>query len=577
MADMRVWAPNAHEVTLHSSDQVLAMTKAAGGWWHVDAPFVHHGVDYAFAVDGSGPFPDPRSPWQPNGIHGFSRWMDHSAFKWTDAGWQQPPLGSAVIYELHLGTFTSEGTCDAAIGRLDHLVELGITHVELMPVAQFSGDRGWGYDGVDQYAPHQAYGGPEGLKRLVDACHHRGLAVLLDVVYNHLGPAGNYLNQFGPYFTDRYATPWGEAVNFDEQDSHEVRQFFIDNAVMWLQDYHFDGLRIDAVHAILDTSAIHFLEALASAVKNLEATLGRHLVLIAESDLNDPRVIRSPAVGGYGIHAQWNEDFHHALHAVLTGETQGYYQDFGTLAQLAKVLTRGLVYDGCYSAYRRRCHGRPATGISGTRFVGCLQNHDQVGNRALGERTSRLLSPGLLKIGAALVLTSPFVPMLFQGEEWGASSPFLYFTDHREPELGAAVKRGRQKEFAAFGWEAEKVPDPQAEETFAQSRLNWEELQEENSRHMLAWHQSLIALRRRLSPLTDGEIERVSVLFDETARWLTMTRGPVQVACNFAETARTIPCTDAKDKKMVLSSADDIVVKETTLMLPAQAVAILLQ
>jgi maltooligosyltrehalose trehalohydrolase len=577
MADMRVWAPNAHEVTLHSSDQVLAMTKETGGWWHVDAPFVHHGLDYAFAVDGNGPFPDPRSPWQPNGIHGFSRWVDHSVFKWTDAGWQQPPLGSAVIYELHLGTFTPEGTCEAAVGRLDHLVELGITHVELMPVAQFSGDRGWGYDGVDLYAPHQAYGGPEGLKRLVDACHHRGLAVLLDVVYNHLGPAGNYLNQFGPYFTDRYATPWGEAVNFDEQDSHEVRQFFIDNAVMWLQDYHFDGLRIDAVHAILDTSAIHFLEALASAVKNLEATLGRHLVLIAESDLNDPRVIRSPAVGGYGIHAQWNEDFHHALHAVLTGETQGYYQDFGTLAQLAKVLTRGLVYDGCYSAYRRRCHGRPATGISGTRFVGCLQNHDQVGNRALGERTSRLLSPGLLKIGAALVLTSPFVPMLFQGEEWGASSPFLYFTDHREPELGAAVKRGRQKEFAAFGWEAEKVPDPQAEETFAQSRLNWEELQEENSRHMLAWHQSLIALRRRLSPLTDGEIERVSVLFDETARWLTMTRGPVQVACNFAETARTIPCTDAKDKKMVLSSADDIVVEDTTLMLPAQAVAILLQ
>ncbi len=577
MADIRVWAPNAHEVTLHSSDQVLAMIKATGGWWYVDAPFVHHGVDYAFAVDGSGPFPDPRSAWQPDGIHGFSRWVDHSLFKWADAGWQQPPLGSAVIYELHLGTFTSEGTCDAAVGRLDHLVELGITHVELMPVAQFSGDRGWGYDGVDLYAPHQAYGGPEGLKRLVNACHRRGLAVLLDVVYNHLGPAGNYLNQFGPYFTDRYATPWGEAVNFDEQDSHEVRQFFIDNAVMWLQDYHFDGLRIDAVHAILDTSAIHFLEALANAVKNLETALGRHLVLIAESDLNDPRVIRSPAVGGYGIHAQWNEDFHHALHAVLTGETQGYYQDFGTLAQLAKVLTRGLVYDGCYSAYRHRCHGRPATGISGTRFVGCLQNHDQVGNRALGERTSRLLSPGLLKIGAALVMTSAFVPMLFQGEEWGASTPFLYFTDHRDFELGEAVKHGRRKEFAAFGWESEEIPDPQAKETFAQSRLNWEERQEENSRHMLAWHQSLIALRRRLSPLTDGEIGRVSVLFDETERWLIMTRGPVLVACNFAETHRTIPCTDAKDKKMVLSSADDIVVEDTTLMLPAQAVVILLQ
>jgi maltooligosyltrehalose trehalohydrolase len=575
MTDMRVWAPKAGKVTLHSNDQVLAMTQDAGGWWHVDAPFMHHGVDYAFAVDGNGPFPDPRSFWQPNGIHGFSRWVDHSVFEWTDAGWQQPPLGSAVIYELHLGTFTSEGTCEAAVGRLDHLVTLGITHVELMPVAQFSGDRGWGYDGVDLYAPHQAYGGPEGLKRLVDACHQRGLAVLLDVVYNHLGPAGNYLNQFGPYFTDRYVTPWGEAVNFDEQDSHEVRQFFIDNAVMWLKDYHFDGLRIDAVHAILDTSAIHFLEALANAVKKLETALGRHLVLIAESDLNAPRVIRSPAVGGYGIDAQWNEDFHHALHAVLTGENQGYYQDFGTLAQLAKVLTRGLAYDGCYSAYRRRCHGRPATGISGTRFVGCLQNHDQVGNRALGERTSRLLSPGLLKIGAALVMTSSFVPMLFQGEEWGASTPFLYFTDHREPELGEAVKRGRRKEFAAFGWESEEIPDPQDEETFAQSRLNWEERQEENSRHMLAWHQSLIALRRRLSCLTDGETEQVSVIFDETERWLTMTRGPVLVTCNFAETPRTISCADAKDKKMVLSSTDDIVVEDTTLMLPAHAVAIL--
>ena len=572
---MRVWAPNAHEVTLHSSDQVLAMTKEAGGWWYVDAPFIRHGVDYAFAVDGNGPFPDPRSFWQPNGIHGFSRWVDHSVFQWTDAGWQQPPLGSAVIYELHLGTFTPEGTCEAAINRLDHLKTLGITHVELMPVAQFSGERGWGYDGVDLYAPHQAYGGPEGVKRLVDACHHRGLAVLLDVVYNHLGPAGNYLNQFAPYFTDRYATPWGDAINFDEQDSNEVRQFFIDNAVMWLQDYHFDGLRIDAVHAIVDTSAIHFLEALASAVKNLETALGRHLVLIAESDLNDPRVIRSPAVGGYGIHAQWNEDFHHALHAVLTGETQGYYQDFGSLAQLAKVLTRGLVYDGCYSAYRRRCHGRPATGILGTRFVGCLQNHDQVGNRALGERTSRLLSPGLLKIGAALVMTSAFVPMLFQGEEWGAATPFLYFTDHQEPELGEAVKHGRRKEFAAFGWESEVIPDPQAQETFVQSRLHWDELQEEDSSRMLAWHQSLIALRRRLSPLTDGEMERVSVLFNETERWLTMVRGPVLVACNFAETPQTISCAAAKDKKMVLSSADGFVVEDTFLMLPAQAVAIL--
>ncbi|MFO7911436.1 MAG: malto-oligosyltrehalose trehalohydrolase [Desulfotignum sp.] len=575
MTDMRVWAPKAFEVTLHSNKQKLAMTKEAGGWWHVDAPFVHHGVDYAFAVDGSGPFPDPRSFWQPNGIHGFSRRVDHSVFEWTDEGWQQPPLGSAVIYELHLGTFTREGTCDAAISRLDHLVELGITHVELMPVAQFSGDRGWGYDGVDLYAPHQAYGGPEGVKRLVDACHHRGLAVLLDVVYNHLGPAGNYLNQFGPYFTDRYATPWGDAVNFDERYSNEVRQFFIDNAVMWLQDYHFDGLRIDAVHAILDTSAIHFLEALASAVKNLETALGRHFVLIAESDLNDPRVIRSPAVGGYGIDAQWNEDFHHALHAALTCETQGYYQDFGTLAQLAKVLTQGLVYDGCYSAYRRRCHGRPATGISGTRFVGCLQNHDQVGNRALGERTSRLLSPGLLKIGAALVLTAPFVPMLFQGEEWGTSTPFLYFTDHQEPKLGEAVKRGRQKEFAAFGWAVENIPDPQAEETFVQSRPDWEERRKAPHTPILEWHQSLIQLRRRLPDLTDGRMERTRVFYDETARWLVMARGSVMVACNFSQKPQTVSCSDVKNKKMVLCSKRGLVVKQDALLLPAETVGIL--
>jgi maltooligosyltrehalose trehalohydrolase len=575
MADMRVWAPNAHEVTLHSNNQELAMTKDAGGWWHVDAPFVQHGVDYAFAVDGNGPFPDPRSFWQPDGIHGPSRWVDHSLFKWTDAGWQQPPLGSAVIYELHLGTFTPEGTCDAAIGRLDHLVALGITHVELMPVAQFSGERGWGYDGVDLYAPHQAYGGPDGLKRLVDACHHRGLSVLLDVVYNHLGPAGNYLNRFGPYFTARYVTPWGEAINFDEQDSNEVRQFFIDNAVMWLQDYHFDGLRIDAVHAILDTSAIHFLEALAGAVKNLETALGRHLVLIAESDLNDPRVIRSPEMGGYGIHAQWNEDFHHALHALLTGENQGYYKDFGSLGQLAKVLTRGLAYDGSYSAYRRRCHGRPATGIFGTQFVACLQNHDQVGNRALGERTSRLLPPGLLKIGAALVMTSAFVPMLFQGEEWAAATPFLYFTDHQESGLGEAVRKGRRKEFAAFGWESQNIPDPQAEETFLTSRLDWDELQQEANNQMLAWHQSLIALRRRLASLTDGKMDRVSVLYDETDRWLTMVRGPVLVVCNFAEAPRIITCAAAKGKTMALSSEDGFVVQNTTLMLPAKSVAIL--
>jgi maltooligosyltrehalose trehalohydrolase len=574
MVDMRVWAPKAGDVKLHTSETILDMAEDSGGWWQKDAPFMAHGVDYAYGVDGKGPFPDPRSPWQPGGVHGFSRWVDHSLFDWTDAGWQQPPLGSAVICELHVGTFTPEGTCEAAIHRLDHLKELGVTHVELMPVAQFSGDRGWGYDGVNLYAPHQAYGGPEGLKRLVDACHAKGLAVLLDVVYNHLGPAGNYLNQFGPYFTSRYATPWGEAVNFDEAHSHEVRQFFVDNALMWLTDYHMDGLRIDAVHAIVDTSAIHFLEELANAVKDLETALGRHFVLIAESDLNDPRVIRSSAAGGYGMDAQWNEDFHHALHAALTGESQGYYQDFGTLADVAKALTRGLVYDGCFSVFRRRFHGRPATGLSGNQFVGCLQNHDQVGNRALGERTSRLLSEGLLKIGAALVLTSPFVPLLFQGEAWGASTPFLYFTDHQEPELGEAVKQGRRKEFAAFGWETEKIPDPQAEQTFVQSQLRWEELSAHPHNQILDWHRSLIRLRRSLPDLTSGQMAQVSVFYDEADQWLIMVRKSVLVACNFAQIQQRLTCGEMKDKKMVLCSKEGAVAKQGALVLPPETAAI---
>lgn len=575
MTDMRVWAPGARKVTLLSTSDSLAMAARPGGWWQVEVPFVQHGVDYAFTVDDTGPFPDPRSPWQPNGVHGFSRWVDHSLFNWTDAGWQPPPLSSGIIYELHLGTFTPEGICDAAVSRLDHLVKLGVTHVELMPVAQFSGARGWGYDGVDLFAPHHAYGGPDGLKRLVDACHDRGLAVLLDVVYNHLGPSGNYLGRFGPYFTSRYATPWGDAVNLDESDSPGVRQFLIDNARMWLKDYHMDSLRIDAVHAIHDTSAIHFLEELAGTVKKLESALGRHLVLIAESDLNDPRVVRSPAVGGYGMDAQWNEDFHHALHAVLTGENQGYYQDFGTLAQLADVLTKGLVYDGRYSVFRRRHHGRPAVGLSGASFVGCLQNHDQVGNRALGERTSQLLSSDLLKIGAALVMLSPFVPMLFQGEEWGASTPFLYFTDHREPELGEAVRQGRQKEFAAFGWEERTIPDPQAEDTFVQSRLDWEEKFHKPHSRIQAWHRSLIRLRRNLPELTGGDMEQIAVRYDDTARWLLMKRGTVLVACNFALASRHIPCPELKNAKPLLCSKTGTSVKENELFLPEETVAVL--
>jgi maltooligosyltrehalose trehalohydrolase len=467
--------------------------------------------------------------------------VEHQDFPWQDQGWQARPLAAAVLYELHIGTFTPAGTFEAAIARLDHLVDLGITHVELMPVNEFPGSRGWGYDGVDLYAPHHAYGGPQGLKRLIDACHARGLAVLLDVVYNHLGPAGNYLSRFGPYFTERYATPWGSAVNLDGPHSHEVRRFFCDNALMWLRDYHCDGLRLDAVHALVDTSAVHFLEQLAAEVDALATQLGRHLVLIAESDLNDPRVVRAPEVGGYGIDAQWNDDFHHALHTVLTGERDGYYMDFGAFADLAKALQGAFVYDGRYSAFRRRPHGRPPSGLTGYRFLGYLQNHDQIGNRATGDRSSHLMSIGRLQIAAALVLTAPFLPMLFQGEEWGASSPFQYFTAYDDPALGQAVATGRREEFAAFGWHPHDVPDPQAHDTFERSKLNWDELAREPHAELLDWHRRLIRLRREVPALSDGRRQRVRVRCDEEARWLVVERGPVAVVCNLADGAQCVP------------------------------------
>ncbi|MDD3950703.1 MAG: malto-oligosyltrehalose trehalohydrolase [Desulfobacterales bacterium] len=574
MADVRVWAPHARTVALSSNGRLYEMTRCEMGWWSLAAPWMAHGCDYAFHLDGQGPMPDPCSAWQPQGVHGPSRWLDHGKFVWNDGGWQQRPLGSAVIYEMHIGAFTPEGTFDGAISQLDGLADLGITHIELMPVAAFSGSRGWGYDGVALYAPHQVYGGPDGLKRLVDACHQRGLAILLDVVYNHLGPSGNYLGRYGPYFTERYTTPWGMAVNLDGAQSDPVRRFFIENALMWLRDYHIDGLRIDAIHAFADMSAIHFLEQLAAEVRQLEAHLERHFVLIAESDLNDPRAVLPPRAGGYGIDAQWNEDFHHALHAVLTGERQGYYRDFGRLADLAKVLTQGWVYDGAYSVYRRRTHGRPATGLSGHRFVGCLQNHDQIGNRAQGERASRLMPLGRLKIGAALLLTAPFVPMIFQGEEWGAMTPFLYFTNHEDPELGEAVRHGRRKEFAAFGWDPGQIPDPQDETSFLSSKLDWNEAVRSPHSDILEWHRELIRLRRRFSELTDGRLDGTIVKFDEMAGWLVMSRGRVVVTCNLADTVQNLPFPRFAEKIPLLLSDTGIIAQDDRIVLPANTVAI---
>jgi maltooligosyltrehalose trehalohydrolase len=576
MTSFGVWAPKAKQVNLEVRGQRLSMSAGDNGWWHAEISSVEFGTDYAFVLDGGAPLPDPRSPWQPYGIHGRSRTIDHSLFPWTDHNWRPRPLSAAVFYELHIGTFTPEGTFTAAIERLDHLVWLGVTHVELMPIAEFSGSRGWGYDGVYLYAPHHAYGEPDGLKRLVDACHARGLAVVLDVVYNHLGPAGNYLDRFGPYFTDRYATPWGAAVNLDGPFSDQVRRFFCDNARMWLRDYHFDGLRLDAVHAIVDTSATHFLEQLACEVADLEAQIGRHLELIAESDLNDPRIVRPQEVGGYGIDAQWSDDFHHALHCVLTGERDGYYTGFGSLGDLAKALQRVFVYDGRYSVFRKRRYGKPAARLSGHRFLGYLQNHDQIGNRAKGERTSHLISLGRLKVGAALVFTACFIPMLFQGEEWGASSPFLYFTDHEDPELGRTTSEGRRREFAAFGWRPEDVPDCQARETFERSKLNWSEAQKEPHAGLLTWHQRLIQLRREIPALSDGHLERVRTTFDEGAKWFVVRRGPIVTACNLSDIAQRVPVALSHGSELLLSSARNVEFTHDTVTLPADSVAILI-
>jgi maltooligosyltrehalose trehalohydrolase len=551
-------------------ERVLMVAVGDRGWYEADVEAAGHGSDYRFVLDGDA-LPDPRSAHQPAGVHGPSRVVDHGAFGWTDQGWRGVHLPSAVIYELHVGTFSPEGTFDGVVTRLDHLVDLGVDVVELLPVNEYSGSRGWGYDGVDLYAPHHAYGGPEGLKRLVDACHSRGIGVVTDVVYNHLGPAGNYLGRYGPYFTDRYAIPWGEAVNLDGSGSEEVRRFFVDNAVMWLEDYHCDGLRLDAVHAIIDASAVHLLEQLSVRVEDLSAQLGRHLFLVAESDLNDPRVVRRREVGGYGIDAQWSDDFHHAIHSVLTGEITGYYQDFGTMAALATAFERAFVHAGEYSPYRGRRHGRLDPALPGHRFLGYSQNHDQVGNRAAGERTAALVSTARLKVAAALVLTSPFVPLLFQGEEWGATTPFQYFTDHEDPDLGRAVSAGRRQEFAAFGWDPEVVPDPQDPATFERSKLDWSELEREPHRELLDWYRRLIQLRREVPELADGRLDRLRTIYGEEDRWLVVERGRVIIACNLGTQELRLPLTG----RLLVASDPDVTVDGATVWLPPDSVGLL--
>jgi len=440
-----------------------------------------------------------------------------------------------VIYELHTGTFSPQGTFDGIVEHLPHLVELGVDAIELMPVAEFSGDRGWGYDGVDLFAPHHAYGGPAGLKRLVDACHLAGLGVVMDVVYNHLGPVGNFLSEFGPYFSDHHHTPWGAGFNLDGPASDQVRRFVLDNALMWIRDYHVDGLRLDAANTIADESPLHILAQLTVEVEALSDHLQRATFVTAESDLNDPRFVRSRADGGYGFHSAWSDDWHHAMHATLTGERTGYYEDFGSMEILAKALRQAWAYDGEWSAHRQRIRGGSTLGLPPEAFVIATQNHDQVGNRAAGDRLAALVDEGTLKAAAALLLTSPFTPMLFQGEEWAASSPFLYFTDHSDPDLGKSVSEGRRREFARFGWDPNGVPDPQDFRTFARSKLLWDELDAPFHHRMLEWYRGLIRVRRRLAAHGDLAGGAVRVQVDAEMRTVAFNRHRLSVRVNFGE------------------------------------------
>ncbi|WP_410639936.1 malto-oligosyltrehalose trehalohydrolase [Amycolatopsis sp. lyj-346] len=532
-----VWAPAARRVRVSVDEGVHEMTEGDGGWWHADAD----GINYAFLLDDEKPLPDPRSRWQPHGVHAESRVYDHGEFAWTDDAWTGRQLPGAVLYELHVGTFTEGGTFDAAIERLGHLVDLGITHVELLPVNAFDGTAGWGYDGVLWGAVHEPYGGPDGLKRFVDAAHARGLAVVLDVVYNHLGPSGAYLDKFGPYFAGQ--NDWGPGLNLDGPGSDEVRRYVIDNALSWLRDFHLDGLRLDAVHALLDRRAVHLLEQLATEVDALSAALNRPLSLIAESDLNDPRLVTPRERGGYGLHAQWSDDLHHALHVKLTGETTGYYTDFAAPDALERVLREVFFHAGTWSSFRERTHGRPVDTrtVPGHRFLGYLQNHDQIGNRATGDRLSATVSPGRLACGAAILFCSPYTPMVFMGEEWAASTPWQFFASFPDPELAEAVRTGRRREFSRHGWGESDVPDPMDPATVERSRLDWAEPERPGHREVLELYRALIRLRRQRPELAGPWVADLRVDSAPDGSWLVLHRGGLRLAVNFGVGPVTLP------------------------------------
>jgi maltooligosyltrehalose trehalohydrolase len=538
--DFAVWAPYHERVDVVLEEPVQAevsMDRDEWGWFRARLDGVHPGALYRYALGGETLRPDPASLHQPRGVHGPSAVVDQTAFHWSDEEYQPAPLEEYVLYELHPGTFTPEGTYYSAAAKLDDLRALGVNAVSLMPAAQFPGSRNWGYDGAYPFAVQDSYGGPDGLKALVDAAHSREMAVVLDVVYNHLGPEGNYIREFGPYFTDRYRTPWGDALNFDGAWSDFVRNHFIQNALMWAAVYHIDGLRLDAVHAIYDFSARPFLAELAERLDELSSEIERPLYVISESDLNDSRVLRPRENKGFGHHAQWCDDFHHSLHSLLTGERIGYYADFGGMEHLAGAYAEGFVYDGRYSTFRKRRHGDSAADLPGEMFVFFSQNHDQVGNRMLGERLSSLLPFEALHAVAAAVVTAPGLPMLFMGEEWGETAPFLYFVSHGDEDLAEAVRQGRKREFEAFDWPGEP-PDPMAEETFRRSRIDWSLREKPGHSGLLAFYKALIGLRKEV-PALGASREGLEVDYNETARSLAVVRrrerGSAMVLLNLSE------------------------------------------
>ncbi len=571
-----VWAPKADTMTLLADGRRLSMSPGENGWWHAQHAELTGDIDYGYLIDDAqAPVPDPRSRRQPEGVHALSRTFDPELFQWQDADWVSPGLDGGAIYEMHIGTFTPEGTLDAAIGKLDYLVDLGVRFVELLPVNAFNGTHNWGYDGVLWYAVQETYGGPEAYQRFVDAAHRKGLGVIQDVVYNHLGPSGNYLPLFGPYLTEGKSNTWGDSLNLDGPLSDTVREYIVDNVLMWFRDYHVDGLRLDAVHALHDERALHILEEIAAETEKCAQDLGKPLFLIAESDLNDPRLITARSLNGYGLDAQWCDDFHHAAHANLTGENGGYYGDFDSLGALAKVLQEGFFHNGTYSSFRDRTHGRPIDKdvVSARQLVVATQNHDQIGNRAAGDRLSDTLGFAQLALAAVLNLTSPFTPMIFMGEEFGASTPWQFFTSHPEPDLGKATAEGRLKEFERMGWDPDTVPNPQDPATFTNSKLDWSEAERDDHGRLLQLYRDLLALRRERADLADPDLRNISVEYDEVGRWLVLRRGDTAVALNFADSARELPL--PFDGAQVLLQTAPAEVYGDAVQLPAYGAAVL--